>query len=50
MDKDKLNEALQLDYRLRSTFFYRKLHELGFSEFEAEIDKLVQIENAVQTL
>ena len=43
MDKYQLNEALQLDYRLRSTFFYRKLHEFGFSEFESEIDKLTKI-------
>lgn len=45
MEHEKLSEALQIDYRLRSTFFYRKLHELGFTAFNAEIDKLIQIAN-----
>jgi len=29
MNDDLLKEARRIDYRLRSTFFYRKLHELG---------------------
>ena len=43
MDKEILKEALQIDYRLRSTFFYRKLHELGFNSFLAEIKKLIEL-------
>lgn len=43
MDKDILKEALQIDYRLRSTFFYRKLYELGFNSFLAEIEKLIAL-------
>ncbi|MBD2456902.1 XcyI family restriction endonuclease [Nostoc sp. FACHB-87] len=43
MDKEVLKEALQIDYRLRSTFFYRKLYELGFNSFLTEIDKLIEL-------
>ncbi|MCP4113763.1 MAG: XcyI family restriction endonuclease [Desulfobacteraceae bacterium] len=43
MKKRRLNEALQIDYRLRSTFFYRKLHDLGFRGFAEEIEKLISI-------
>lgn len=43
MDKELLKEALQIDYRLRSTFFYRKLYELGFNSFLAEIEKLIEL-------
>jgi len=45
VEHEKLLEALEIDYRLRSTFFYRKLHELGFTAFNTEIDKLIQIAN-----
>jgi hypothetical protein len=31
-NKTLLQEALQIDYRLRSTFFYRKLYDLGFQD------------------
>ncbi|MFQ4144767.1 XcyI family restriction endonuclease [Chlorogloeopsis sp. ULAP02] len=43
MDREILQEALQIDYQLRSTFFYRKLYELGFNGFLAEIEKLIEI-------
>ena len=43
MNDDLLKEARRIDYRLRSTFFYRKLHELGFLDFAREIDALVKI-------
>jgi hypothetical protein len=42
---DLLREAHQVDYRLRSTFFYRKLHELGFVGFRDQIDALVELED-----
>ncbi len=38
-----LVDAMKVDYGLRSTFFYRKLHELGFIEFAQEVEKLVSI-------
>ncbi len=38
-----LLEAMQADYLLRSTFFYRKIHELGFLEFVQEVEKLAVI-------
>lgn len=44
MDRDLLNEARKIDYGLRSTFFYRKLSELGFYGFKDEIEKLIKIE------
>lgn len=40
-----LHEAHQVDYRLRSTFFYRKLHELGFVSFRDQINALVELED-----
>ena len=43
MNDDLLKEARRIDYRLRSTFFYRKLHELGFLDFARELDALVKI-------
>lgn len=43
MKNTRLTEALQIDYRLRSTFFHRKLQELGFLAFKTEIDKLIGI-------
>ncbi|MBM4466365.1 MAG: XcyI family restriction endonuclease [Chloroflexi bacterium] len=43
MNDDLLKEARRIDYRLRSTFFYRKLHELGFMDFAHELDALVKI-------
>jgi hypothetical protein len=43
MDQEILKEALQIDYRLRSTFFYRKLYELGFNSFLDEINKLIEL-------
>lgn len=43
MNKEILKEALQIDYRLRSTFFYRKLYELGFNSFFTEIEKLIEL-------
>ena len=38
-----LNEELHIGYRLRSTFFYRKLHELGFAYLDKEVEKLEAI-------
>ena len=46
MNEDLLKEARRIDYRLRSTFFYRKLHELGFMDFACEIDALVKIDDS----
>jgi len=46
MNEDLLKEARRIDYRLRSTFFYRKLHELGFLDFACEIDALVKINDS----
>jgi len=46
MNEDLLKEARRIDYRLRSTFFYRKLHELGFMDFAREIDALVKIDDS----
>ncbi len=46
MNEDLLKEARRIDYRLRSTFFYRKLHELGFLDFACEIDALVKIDDS----
>ncbi len=43
MKNTRLTEAVQIDYRLRSTFFHRKLLELGFLTFNSEIDKLIGI-------
>ncbi len=38
-----LLEAQRVDYGLRSTFFYRKLNELGFMDFGSHIDELAQV-------
>jgi len=38
-----LLDAMIVDYGLRSTFFYRKLHELGFLDFVQEVEKLIAI-------
>lgn len=43
MNQNFLRESLQIDYRLRSTFFYRKLYDLGFKYFNDEILKLIEI-------
>ncbi|WP_124977267.1 XcyI family restriction endonuclease, partial [Aphanothece sacrum] len=43
MSQDFLHESLQIDYRLRATFFYRKLYDLGFKYFHNEILKLIEI-------
>ncbi|MEA5510324.1 XcyI family restriction endonuclease [Crocosphaera sp. UHCC 0190] len=43
MSQDFLHESLQIDYRLRATFFYRKLYDLGFKYFHDEIFKLIEI-------
>lgn len=40
-DDPLLREAQATDYGLRSTFFYRKLHELGFSNFGSQIEALI---------
>ncbi|HEY9804877.1 MAG TPA: XcyI family restriction endonuclease [Leptolyngbyaceae cyanobacterium] len=45
MDKEILKEALQIDYKLRATFFYRKLYELGFNSFLTEIENLIELSN-----
>ncbi len=45
MSQDFLRESLQIDYRLRATFFYRKLYDLGFNYFHDEILKLIEISN-----
>jgi hypothetical protein len=38
-----LEEAIKIDYTLRSTFFYRKLHEWGFVEINDEIQQLLAL-------
>lgn len=43
-----LLEAQRTDYGLRSTFFYRKLNELGFMGFSAHIAELVSVADAFQ--
>ncbi|HZT41222.1 MAG TPA: XcyI family restriction endonuclease [Chthonomonadaceae bacterium] len=41
-----LLEAQKADYGLRSTFFYRKLNELGFTAFSMQIEELARVGNA----
>lgn len=36
-ERDLLREAQATDYGLRSTFFYRRLNELGFMEFGEQV-------------
>ncbi len=41
-----ISEGLRVDYNLRSTFFYRKLHELGFRQMLAQVDDLYSISDS----
>lgn len=47
-DDSLLREAQATDYGLRSTFFYRKLNELGFFEFGSQIEKLMEVGEVYQ--
>jgi hypothetical protein len=38
-----VSEGLRVDYNLRSTFFYRKLHELGFRQMLAQVEDLCSV-------
>ena len=38
------NEANRINYRLRSTFFYRKLKEYNTLSFSAKIDALLPVQ------
>jgi len=41
-DVDLILEANRINYSLRSTFFYRKLRDMGYFEILKDIEKLVQ--------
>lgn len=42
-----LLEAQRTDYGLRSTFFFRKLYELGFMEFGSHVTELAAVSDAL---